>query len=257
MSAAISVKSRFGSNAEATHPPIVHFTRYYAHARDRSQRSSERQFPGVHNALLSTVSPDGFPDARTVSLHEYSDDGFVFCTARGSPKARQLLASGTAALTFLWPPSQSQVRIMGRVTEQSREATLALFDACTPREQAYYVRTGSGGQFGQSQVVAVVEDCHDAQQAVDDAGPEYALPDGWTSFILLPHVVEFLCLAQASRMRYIHVERCRESGPVHVLHTLPLEAGGEEEADAGEGEGELARGGRDAGHGWYRQDLAM
>ena len=49
-------------------------------------RSSPSKWP--HNFILSTVDENGRPHARTVSLHTYNDDGFIFCSAYSGPKGK-------------------------------------------------------------------------------------------------------------------------------------------------------------------------
>ena len=68
------------------------------------------------NAMtLSTVTPEGRPDARMVLLKGFDQRGFVFYTHRRSRKGGQLAASPWAALTFWWDAIERQVRVQGSV----------------------------------------------------------------------------------------------------------------------------------------------
>ncbi len=68
------------------------------------------------NAMaLATVSPDGVPAARVVLLRGYDERGFAFYTNYESDKARDLAASGRAALLFYWAALERQIRIEGTV----------------------------------------------------------------------------------------------------------------------------------------------
>jgi pyridoxamine 5'-phosphate oxidase len=63
---------------------------------------------------LSTVTPAGEADARTVLLTEYNDDGFFFHTDAMSRKASNIVNNSSVALTFLWPGFTRQLVVQGR-----------------------------------------------------------------------------------------------------------------------------------------------
>ena len=64
---------------------------------------------------LSTVRPDGRPDARSVVLLNVDARGWHFAASTRSPKGRQIENRPFAALTFYWPAIASQVRLSGPV----------------------------------------------------------------------------------------------------------------------------------------------
>gem|GEM_PF-357564 len=63
---------------------------------------------------LSTVSPTGVPDARTVLLSEFDASGFYFHTDASSRKVADIEAHPAVALTFLWPGATRQLVVQGR-----------------------------------------------------------------------------------------------------------------------------------------------
>ena len=63
--------------------------------------------------ILSTVSPDGGPDARTVLLTEFDDEGLYFHTDSRSRKVRDISLSPAVAMTFLWPNFTRQLVVQG------------------------------------------------------------------------------------------------------------------------------------------------
>ena len=63
---------------------------------------------------LSTVTPSGEADARTVLLTEYNTDGFFFHTDAMSRKASNIVTNSSVALTFLWPGFTKQLVVQGR-----------------------------------------------------------------------------------------------------------------------------------------------
>jgi len=62
--------------------------------------------------ILSTQSPTG-PDARTVLLTEFDDDGLYFHTDSRSRKVRDISLSPAVAMTFLWPNFTRQLVVQG------------------------------------------------------------------------------------------------------------------------------------------------
>ena len=55
---------------------------------------------------LSTVDPDGLPNARMVLLKAFDERGFVFYSNADSIKGHELAAAPKAALTFYWKTLQ-------------------------------------------------------------------------------------------------------------------------------------------------------
>lgn len=89
--------------------------------------------PNDPNAIaLSTVDPDGLPNARMVLLKEIetygnADGAFVFYTNYESQKAVELDAAGKAAFVMHWKSLRRQVRVRGIVTREDG-----------PQADAYY-----------------------------------------------------------------------------------------------------------------------
>lgn len=86
---------------------------------------------------LATVDEAGFPNVRMVLLKgvdglAHPNRGFVFYTNLESAKARELVASGKAALLFHWKSLQRQVRARGLITPVSMDEADAYF-ATRPR----------------------------------------------------------------------------------------------------------------------------
>ena len=62
--------------------------------------------------ILSTAR-EGAPDARTVLLTEFDDEGLYFHTDSRSRKVADLAANPAVALTFLWPGFTRQLVVQG------------------------------------------------------------------------------------------------------------------------------------------------
>lgn len=100
--------------------PTEMFTRWWNQALAAS-------IDEVNAMTLSTVSADGWPDARTVLLKSFDEQGFVFFTNYESAKGRQLAQTGKASLVFFWKELERQVRISGTVEKISDADSDAYF----------------------------------------------------------------------------------------------------------------------------------
>jgi pyridoxamine 5'-phosphate oxidase len=77
---------------------------------------------------LATVGDDGKPSVRVVLLKGVDDQGLVFYTNLESRKGREALAHPHVAISFWWPPLESQVRFEGpaeRVGDEEADAYFA------------------------------------------------------------------------------------------------------------------------------------
>jgi pyridoxamine 5'-phosphate oxidase len=140
-----------------------------------------------HAVTLSTVDPDGAPDARVVILKTADEQGFTVSTSADSPKGVQLAKNRRAALTFFWPGRGRQVRVRGPVGPCDDEVSARDFlDRPLPsRAEAFIGR--------QSEVLDDPADLADAagwSRARVEADPALVAP-GWTRYLLAPTIVEF------------------------------------------------------------------
>ncbi|MGE3540556.1 MAG: pyridoxal 5'-phosphate synthase [Candidatus Tectimicrobiota bacterium] len=77
------------------------------------QAARQQHDPQVDVCLLATITAQGRPDVRAVSLREINDQGLGLLLNSTSPKWQQLLAHG-CCLHILWPTVRRQYRIYGR-----------------------------------------------------------------------------------------------------------------------------------------------
>ncbi|WP_323385621.1 pyridoxine/pyridoxamine 5'-phosphate oxidase, partial [Streptomyces calidiresistens] len=84
--------------------------------------------------VLSTVAPDGLPDARVLVLRGVDEEGaeWAFATDSGSPKGRHLAAVPGAAMTAYWPAQGRQIRVRGPVVTAPAERSRADFLGRSP-----------------------------------------------------------------------------------------------------------------------------
>lgn len=95
--------------ARAPADPLVLFEEWFAQAVDAGQGAAQAM-------TLSTAGASCRVSARTLILKDIDDRGWQFATHSTSPKAIDLAANPSAALTFFWPVVGRQVRVSGTTT---------------------------------------------------------------------------------------------------------------------------------------------
>ena len=140
----------------------------------------------VNAMCLSTISEDGFPNARIVLLKEL-DKGFVFFTNYASSKGKEWAASPKASLTFFWPEIERQVRVVGTVEKISEKES-----------DTYFFSRPISSQIGawaspQSQEISDRTVIEASQKRLEEEFKETPIqrPAHWGGFRLLPHRIEF------------------------------------------------------------------
>lgn len=136
--------------------------------------------------VLSTVSAEGVPSARTVLLKEADARGFAFYTNLRSRKGRELELTRRAACVFPWLPLHRQVVVIGSAVEVSREEAAD-----------YFASRPHGSRLGawasrQSEVIAdraVLDERH--AELLERFPGDVPLPDFWGGWIVVPDTVEF------------------------------------------------------------------
>jgi pyridoxamine 5'-phosphate oxidase len=143
--------------------------------------------PNVNAMTLATVGAGGRPAARIVLLKELDERGFVFFTSYESRKARELEASGRAALLFYWQPFDRQIRIEGAIERVEPE-----------RSDAYFATRPLGSRLGaiaspQSQPLASRAELEAKVAAVQAAlaGAEPTRPATWGGYRVIADALEF------------------------------------------------------------------
>ncbi|MGH8989655.1 MAG: pyridoxamine 5'-phosphate oxidase [Acidimicrobiales bacterium] len=131
---------------------------------------------------LATADPNGRPSARYVLLRGL-DDGVVFFTDYGSPKAQDLDENPWAEAVFHWHhPVQRQVRLKGMVAKTTAEESDRYW-ATRPKAS----RRSAVVSF-QSSVISHRQVLEAAIAALGDSDP--ARPGRWGGYRVIPSAVE-------------------------------------------------------------------
>lgn len=152
--------------------------------------------PAPHATVVATAGPDGRVTSRNVLLTDVDTAGWHFSTHRTSPKAADLAARPSAAMTFFWPVLGRQVRLTGPVTDLGPE----------PAEQ---FRARSDGSRAGTLVGHQSERLEDLEryaaayaEALEQVRADPELVDHrWTDLALDPDTVEFFQAARPGNVR--------------------------------------------------------
>jgi pyridoxamine 5'-phosphate oxidase len=144
--------------------------------------------PEPNAMVLSTVSAQGRPRARTVLLKNHGPAGFTFYTNRTSVKGQHLAANPWACLLFPWYALRRQVIVQGEVTPLTQ-----------PESEPYFHSRPHGSQLGawasrQSSVIqsrAVLDERFARLAERWPEGSTVPMPDFWGGYRLAPDTVEF------------------------------------------------------------------
>lgn len=164
---------------EVDSDPLLQFRRWM-------EEAIQAEALEVNAMCLSTISEDGFPNARIVLLKEL-DQGFVFFTNYESSKGKELVASPKASLTFFWPEIERQVRVVGTVGKINEKES-----------DTYFFSRPISSQIGawaspQSQEISDRTVIEDSQRRLEEKFKETPIqrPPHWGGFRLIPHRIEF------------------------------------------------------------------
>jgi pyridoxamine 5'-phosphate oxidase len=161
--------------------PMTQFARWMADAL-------ASDMPEPTAMVLSTITAEGRPRARTVLLKAHDQTGFTFYSNRTSRKGRELAANPSACLVFPWYGSQRQVIVEGRVRELTREQSEPYFRS---RPRASQIGAWASRQ---STVIASRAVLDDRVAELERRWPEpgqVPMPEFWGGYLLQPDAVEF------------------------------------------------------------------
>jgi pyridoxamine 5'-phosphate oxidase len=165
---------------------------------------------------LSTVDADGTPSARVVLCKGLDAQGLAFFTNYNGRKGRALAAEPRAAATFFWPTLERQVRVEGRTTRISREASERYFHSRPRASQlAAHASRQSAPIVDRSQLEAEVA-------RLDALYPDVIpLPEFWGGYLLTPRAIEFWQGRRSRLHDRITFSREADDAPWRVTRLAP------------------------------------
>ncbi len=102
--------------------PFAQFEHWWNEATDS-------KIDEVNAMTLATAGKDAVPEARTVLLKNFNENGFVFFTNYNSAKSSQLEENPNCCLLFFWKEMERQVKIVGVAEKISTEESIAYFNS--------------------------------------------------------------------------------------------------------------------------------
>jgi pyridoxamine 5'-phosphate oxidase len=196
-----------GTLSEATMAgdPMTQFAGWMAQAQAQS-------IPEPTAMVLTTISAEGRPRARTVLLKAHGPDGFTFYTNRTSRKGQDLAAHPVACVVLPWYALGRQVTAEGSVRTMSQADS-----------EPYFRSRPHGSQIGawaskQSQVIGSRAELEDRAAELERRWPgDVPMPGFWGGYVLVPDTVEFW---QSGTYRLHDRLRYRRDGDSWVIERL-------------------------------------
>ncbi|WP_394750966.1 pyridoxamine 5'-phosphate oxidase [Spongiimicrobium salis] len=137
---------------------------------------------------LSTLSEDGYPNARFVSLKEVMDEAFIITGPLDSRKGKEIRHSAKAALTFWWTSMKRQVRIQGDVHKISEAAATIYFQE---RNRDSQIVSSVFEQGKPVENITHLEALFETEKKKVGNGP-IARPEDWGGIAITPRRIEFM-----------------------------------------------------------------
>lgn len=136
---------------------------------------------------LSTVSLNGYPEARIVLLKEFSEAGFTFFTNYKSQKGVAIAMDNRVAILFYWPEQMRQVRIEGIAKKLSAVQSDKYFKERPFESQVSAVVSP------QSQTIPSRDELENKYQALllEHTNETLKRPENWGGYIVEPVSYEF------------------------------------------------------------------
>jgi len=137
--------------------------------------------------VLSTNSPEGFPNSRFVLMKELTSNGFIFYTNYTSQKGADLSYSDKVSLTFWWKEVEKQVRIKGVASKINKEKSREYF-LSRPRSSQIAALASSQSESLESRGLFEAR-----FKEIEDkfSGKEIPYPDFWGGYLVEPISMEF------------------------------------------------------------------
>lgn len=137
--------------------------------------------------IVSTVSPDGKPSARTVLLKGLHDGKFIFYTNYDSRKGKQLAQNPNISLSFVWHALERQVHIEGKA-EKVPSAESDNYFRTRPYKSRIGARISPQSQPIDSRMQLIRSFIKEAARWI---GKEIERPENWGGYAVTPDRIEF------------------------------------------------------------------
>jgi pyridoxamine 5'-phosphate oxidase len=140
------------------------------------------------NAFILSTVKDMKPRGRVLLLKGVHENDFVFYTNYNSAKGQEISLNDNVAMTFLWLPLHRQIRIEGKISKVSKEAS-----------DEYFHKRPRGSQLGAiaSPQSSKVKDRGTLEKMFHEAESKYKgqevlpRPTHWGGYSVTPTYIEF------------------------------------------------------------------
>ncbi len=160
--------------------PIEQFQNWFKQAIDAQVNEP--------NAMtLATVNSEGKPNARIVLLKGIDSNSFVFFTNYNSQKGNEIAQNQFGAMVFFWPELQRQIRIEGKISKLSEEASTAYFKSRPIESQIGAIVSPQSQKINDRSILENAFEQY--QNSMNDQVIEK--PKHWGGYALNPSKIEF------------------------------------------------------------------
>ncbi len=196
---------------DLNHNPIEQFSLWFNEAKSHPAINDPNAF------CLSTIDPDGYPNARMVLLKDHGEDGFLFFSNCNSTKGQALEKTPLASMTFFWDALHRQVRIQGSIVVISDAEADSYFKL---RERAHQI--GSVASL-QSEVMESRKILDQRIKEIEERfrNQEIPRPEYWLGYRIVPKRIEFWQRREDSaRMndRYVYLRGSNKNWAIKALY---------------------------------------
>lgn len=166
--------------SDVTSDPLKQFDIWFKNALD-----SDLIEPNA--MILSTVSAEMVPSARTVLLKGFDGEGFTFFTNYESQKGREIEANPNVSLLFLWLELERQVRVNGKAVRIPEAESYSYFKS-RPADS----RIGAWASRQSTRVPGrTYLEAKFAEYKMKFGDTEIPLPPFWGGYKVIPERIEF------------------------------------------------------------------
>ena len=162
--------------SHVTSEPMKHFAEWFTKALETEPEPADV-------AVVSTVSRDQWPSARSVLIRAWGEEGVYFFTNYQSQKGQEIANNPQVCVQFHWPQTQRQIRLQGVAEKVERSLSVEYFDS---RPQGNRIAAIISQQSEMLESTSVLQ-----QRFTAHPPTQLDCPEHWGGYLVRPVSIEF------------------------------------------------------------------